>query len=674
MTTGSVRNVALLPILLLAIPAFLFAGCGGGGGGPDPSASLSAQTASATGVTWNEATLNGIVSPGAGPTEAWFEWGTDPSLAASSSLPARTQDTGSGRLTAIATLPGLDNGTTYYFRLAASDGKTTRRGPALSFATLTVGTAVTGSASAISSTRATLNGDVSPGGLLATAWFEWGTSPALAGCSSTPAKPVGAGTAPVPVAATVTGLTAGTTYYYRIVSLTGAGISRGAISSFPARPVPSVTTLAATLVTDNAATLNGTANPNGFATSAWFDWGTDPSFASFSSTAASAIGAGAVDVAVSARISALSPGTAYYFRVAASNSYGTQRDVPARFDVFPDYFETSGSLGTGRLGHVAVALTNGDVLVAGGSGGSGSSTAVAPPEVYSLASGTFSPAGAMATHRWFGHTGTRLADGRVLIVGGVGQVSGGDNVTVASAELYNPATRAFSATGGMSVPRSGHTATLLSDGRVLIAGGRNADQALGTAEIYNPATGAFAPAVGMIAARSAHSATLLPNSTVLVAGGLDNAQLPLSTTEIYSGSSGTFAAGDNMISMRQGHAAVRLPAGTVLLVGGGDLGPTASAEIYDPATGRFTQTGGLSAPRDGGAFAPLADGRVLAAGGDDPGTCEIYDPAAGSFRPTAPMHFPRVGHTATLLTDGTALVVGGTDASGDPVLPAERFR
>lgn len=674
MTTRTVRRVRRLSILLLALSAAVLPACGGGGDAADPSAGLSAQTASATDVYWDQATLNGIVSPGAGPTEAWFEWGTDPSLAVSSSIPAGTAAAGSGRMTAVATLPGLDNGTTYYFRLAASDGKATRRGPALSFTTLTVAAVVTGSASAVSSTRATLNGEVDPGGLLATAWFEWGTDPALAGCSSTPAEPVGAGSGPLSVAATVTGLSAGTTYYYRIVSLNGAGTSLGEITSFPARPVPSAATGAAADVTDNAATLNGAANPNGYATTAWFEWGTDPSFAAYSTTPGSAIGSGTADVSVSLRISGLSPGTTYYFRVAASNSYGTQRDVPAGFTVYPDYFETAGSLATGRVDHVAVLLANGDVLVAGGSEGTDNSTVAPAPEIFGAGAGTFSAAGAMVTHRWLGHTGTRLADGRVLVAGGFAWSAGSEPVPLASAELYDPATRTFSATGSMSVPRTGHTATLLADGRVLIAGGRNGDQAVGTAEIYNPSTGSFGPAFGMTAARSAHSATLLPNNTVLVAGGLDNAWLPLWSTEIYSVSSGTFAAADNMVSMRQGHAAVRLSSGEVLFVGGGDLGPSVSAEIYDPATGHFASTGGLSMPRDRGAFALAGDGRVLAAGGDDAGTCEVYERSAGAFQTTAPLRLPRTGHTATLLPDGSVLVVGGTDATGNAVLPAERFR
>lgn len=135
-----------------------------------------------------------------------------------------------------------------------------------------------------------------------------------------------------------------------------------------------------------------------------------------------------------------------------------------------------------------------------------------------------------------------------------------------------------------------------------------------------------------------------------------------------------FVGADNMVSMRQGHAAVRLASGTILFVGGGDLGPSAAAELYDPATGRFAPSGALSIPRDGGAFALTRDGRALAAGGDDAGTCETYDPSAGAFRPTAPMRLPRAGHTATLLGNGCVLIVGGTDASGNAVLPAERFR
>src|SRR4051794_27144619 len=144
--------------------------------------------------------------------------------------------------------------------------------------------------------------------------------------------------------------------------------------------------------------------------------------------------------------------------------------------------------------------------------------------------GTFTPTGSMTVARTR-HTATLLTDGRVLIAGGF--------PTTPSAEIYDPATGIFSATGNMSTPRSQHTATLLPDGRVLIAGGGPRVGPLPGMEIYDPATGVFSPAGNLLSPRSGHSAILLANGTVLLVGGSGLAAFPaLAPAEAYDPATG----------------------------------------------------------------------------------------------------------------------------------------
>jgi len=144
-------------------------------------------------------------------------------------------------------------------------------------------------------------------------------------------------------------------------------------------------------------------------------------------------------------------------------------------------------------------------------------------------SGTFTATGPMTTPR-SQHSATLLTDGRVLIVGGA---------FLASAEIYDPSTSAFSATGSMSTPRWQHTSTLLPDGRVLITGGGNGSGPLAIVEIYDPATGAFSPAGNLLFPRAGHSAILLANGTVVLVGGSGLAAWPaLAPAEVYNPGTG----------------------------------------------------------------------------------------------------------------------------------------
>jgi hypothetical protein len=328
----------------------------------------------------------------------------------------------------------------------------------------------------------------------------------------------------------------------------------------------------------------------------------------------------------------------------------------------PAHFGETGSMAYERMNFTATRLQDGRVLVAGGVG----ITFWASAELYDPATRAFSATGSMAQKR-SGHTATLLNDGRVLIVGGWS----GFEIYQATAELYDPATGTFSATGSMAYERSNHTATLLADGRVLVAGGHSASSGfspLVSAEIYDPATGAFTPTGSMTQARYWHTATTLPDGRILMAGGAT------ASAEIYDPATATFTATGSMTESRWKHVAASLLDGRVLIAGGLDGGyvvPT--GETYDPNSGTFTSAGSMAETRAYGATATtLPDGRVLITGGAKNGCgsasiceppilklTEFFDPALDSFVATGSMWQMRQGHTATLLADGQVLVAGG---------------
>jgi hypothetical protein len=224
----------------------------------------------------------------------------------------------------------------------------------------------------------------------------------------------------------------------------------------------------------------------------------------------------------------------------------------------------------------------------------------------------------------------------------------------------------------MSLPRSGHTATLLPDGRVLIAGGdacsifsiiegEDSDPCpLEEAELFDPSSGAFASTDSMMAKRVAHTATLLPNGMVLIAGGGS------AIAELYDWSSGTFTSTGSMDVARSGHTATLLSDGRVLIAGGEPIGSNPSAELYDYVSGTFSSTGGtpMSVARGFHTATRLSDGRVLIAGGMDPdgdahSATELFDPTTESFAAAGIMNASRAFHTATLLGSGKVLLTGG---------------
>ena len=323
-------------IVMSLLTAFFLSACGGGGGTPPPP---TVTTSAAATITLHTATLNGVVNPHAQATSALFEWGTDNALVNPTLTTAQAVGAGSADVSVSAPITGLTFGTTYYYRVSATNASGTQKGAIVSFATgspNSAPTVTTDNASSVTISGAVLNGSVNPNELATTAVFEWGTDPALLASVNTtsPAHSVGAGGTSVAVSDPLSGLIPGTTYYFRVSATNSVGTSKGAIRSFVtvAQP-PTVTTNPANAITITGATLNGTVNPNGLAVAdAHFEWGTSPTLATSTSTANQSAGSGFTGQAVSASLTGLAAGTTYYFRVVASNSAGTSTGSIQSFD------------------------------------------------------------------------------------------------------------------------------------------------------------------------------------------------------------------------------------------------------------------------------------------------------------------------------------------------------
>ncbi len=269
-----------------------------------------------------------------------------------------------------------------------------------------------------------------------------------------------------------------------------------------------------------------------------------------------------------------------------------------------------------------------------------------------------------------GHTATLLPNGQVLVAGGFAR----DKKSVASTEIFDSLTSSFSTADKMSIARAGHTATLLPNGKVLIAGGFNGDY-LDSAEIYDSKTGKFTPTGKMTMPRSEHIAVLLNNGKVLLAGGVGTGWTFLAESEIFDPLSNSFTKTGNMTAPRESHTATLLKDGKVLITGGHQGRRSAitiysSAEIYNPLNGTFAATASLTVKRHKHAAALLDNGQILIVGGSDERdsrgaytTAEIYNPQKNIFTRIGDMNLSRykLQGTTVLLKGGKLLIAGGAN-------------
>lgn len=328
----------------------------------------------------------------------------------------------------------------------------------------------------------------------------------------------------------------------------------------------------------------------------------------------------------------------------------------------------TGSMTYKRNLHTATLLVDGRVLVAGGLSSSG---ARASTELYDPATAKWTTTGYMNDKRQR-HTATRLADGKVLVMGGLGKT---DYVAIASAELYDPATGKWTLTGSMNFARDYHTSTLLADGKVLVTGGRHEigdaiGVALASAELYDPATGKWTVTGSLNYGRQIHTATLLTDGKVLVVGGVDIDVKQLKSAEIYDPATGKWHTTGSMTYEREDHTATLLADGKVLVVGGINNLTRASVEIYDPSSGLWTTTNSLTYPRQRHTATLLSNHKVLVTGGMEVtvrASSELYDPATSIWSTVGDLKYNRAFHTMTVLNNGTVLAAGGGQ-SINPVL------
>jgi len=264
------------------------------------------------------------------------------------------------------------------------------------------------------------------------------------------------------------------------------------------------------------------------------------------------------------------------------NSGGVDLNTAEIYDPQTGQWSYTGSLNTARRGGTLVALADGRVLIAGGAlGVPDGNRFLASAEIYDPATGAWSYTGSLNQARE-GARGVRLADGRVLLVLGEGPWY----VFSGSAEIYDPNTGAFSPTGVMGAGYTNFTLTPLLSGKVLSAGGWYPGGAFySSAKLYMAPTGAWDNTAGMATARAGHTSTRLVDGRVLVAGGNNSTPTYHRSTEFYDPIAATWSAGPDLQVGRSSHAAVRLPSGQILVVGGvGAPAPTAlrSCEVYTP--------------------------------------------------------------------------------------------
>ncbi|WP_437967714.1 kelch repeat-containing protein [Sorangium sp. So ce260] len=343
-------------------------------------------------------------------------------------------------------------------------------------------------------------------------------------------------------------------------------------------------------------------------------------------------------------------------------------------------WEPAGSMSVARARHTATLLPGGQVLVTGGIGRRVEDQIVhffkhSSAELYDEAGHWALTEPMNRPHD--GHTATLLPSGRVLLVGGY-EADSIPTSAETDAELYDPISKTWTYTAPVNAARVGHTATLLTSGKVLVAGGYGEGGYVERAELYDPEQDTWTVTRSMQAPREDHTATLLPSGEVLVAGGYGEGGY-VERAELYDPEQDTWTFAGSVVVARSSHSATLLPSGKVLIAGGVGGGRVLNvAELYDSASAAWTVTPSMNAPRQGHAATLLPSGLVLVTGGSEDlkrelRSAELYDPEAGTWSSTTPMEHARFLHTATLLPSGHVLVVGGYSDIVELLASSERL-
>lgn len=329
----------------------------------------------------------------------------------------------------------------------------------------------------------------------------------------------------------------------------------------------------------------------------------------------------------------------------------------------PARWEVIAGVGPSAIGFTATLLNDGRVLVAGGYRKDPLEKYLADTHLFLPSKRIFVAAGKLKEGRAY-HTATVLTDGRVLVVGGR-DINGKELVTTEIFDPTKPAASAWTSGPSLAAPRRSHAAVRIKSGDVFVAGGY--DYSTGTLDsvaIYMAGSNTWKlPASKMTVARNIPMMIRLTNGKVLIVGGAVTSSKDTDTLEIFDPAAGTFVAVKDKLSYARFRPSLSLlKDGRVLIVGGVGFG-NKSDEIYDPVADKITPISHPGGPPEEHAAATLKDGRVLICGGDTSthhNKALIYDPAAGgAWLPQPDMTVGRYRHQAVTLKDGSVLVVGG---------------
>lgn len=293
--------------------------------GAATEAAPTAITGPVTAIGPTTATVAGTVNPGGVATTWYVEYGTSTSYGSRST--SESAGSGTSDKTVSGSLTGLNPGTTYHYRVVATSTAGTGRGADGIFTTPAPPGVVTGTATGVTPSAATLHGSVDPNGRATSYYFEYGTSTGYGSRTST--QKAGSGSNSVAVSASVSGLQSGRTYHFRLVANSDGGTTNGGDAAFTTTGAPTASTSAASSITPTSAKLNGTVSANGLATTWWFEYGTTTAYGS--KTPSRSAGSGTSAQKEAGTITRLKAATVYHFRIVASNSGGTTRGADRTF-------------------------------------------------------------------------------------------------------------------------------------------------------------------------------------------------------------------------------------------------------------------------------------------------------------------------------------------------------